>query len=365
VARILVITNLYPSAARPGFGTFVSARVDALKRAGAAVDVVAVFGGAAHRRVAQRYVLLAVRTLAAVLAGLIRGRRFTVVEAHIAYPTGLIAWPAARILRGRLVLFAHGADVVALPRRRASHRRLARFVLERADLLVANSAYLESEIRETFPRLRTTVVVEPPGIERAMFERARRSQRSGVLFVGRLTREKGADVLLSAMQQLARLEPAQHRLRIVGAGPEWEAFEAAMASGTLELTLLGEQPPAVVAAEMGAASIVVVPSVYPESLGLVAVEGLAAGAVVVASDLGGLRETIVDGLTGVQVRPGDAGDLLAGLVRALALAGDPARLAAMAPAVREVVDRHDIEAVASRAVARYRDSWAGALRPGS
>ena len=57
------------------------------------------------------------------------------------------------------------------------------------------------------------------------------------------------------------------------------------------------------------ADICVFPSIWPEPFGLVAVEAMAAGRPVIASNTGGLKQIVVNGETGFLVRPGDAGDL--------------------------------------------------------
>jgi glycosyltransferase involved in cell wall biosynthesis len=68
---------------------------------------------------------------------------------------------------------------------------------------------------------------------------------------------------------------------------------------------------------LGAADVLAVPSTRPEPLGLVALEGAAAGLPVVASDHGGVREAVRHGHTGLLVPPGSAG-ALAGALRSLA-----------------------------------------------
>src|SRR6476660_7868835 len=105
--RVLVISNLYPSPAHPAFGTFVEARVRALQGLGADVRVVANRDPAVHRRIVPKYASLAWSAGRAAAGDRLRGRRIDVVEAHIAYPTGLIARPIAWLLGAPLVLFAH------------------------------------------------------------------------------------------------------------------------------------------------------------------------------------------------------------------------------------------------------------------
>src|SRR6185369_3007481 len=70
------------------------------------------------------------------------------------------------------------------------------------------------------------------------------------------------------------------------------------------------------------AAVVVAPSIVPEGFGRVPVEAQAMGRPVIASDLGGFRETVMDGVTGLLVPPGDADKLAAALDAALKLSLD-------------------------------------------
>ena len=117
--RILVVTNLYPTRSHPAFGTFVGARVRALRRAGATVTVAAITDPTPHRNVARKYLRLALIGARSGLSARLQGQPFDVVEAHIAFPTGMVAWPIAALGGSRLSLFCHGSDVIVLPWRSA------------------------------------------------------------------------------------------------------------------------------------------------------------------------------------------------------------------------------------------------------
>ena len=105
---------------------------------------------------------------------------------------------------------------------------------------------------------------------------------------------------------------------------------------------------------MREAVVVAVPSTYPEGLGLVALEGMAAGALVVASDIGGLPESVVDGTTGWLVPPGDVPALSAALSEALALSeAASARRTAMLRDAWEAAQAQDVDAIAARTLDAY------------
>lgn len=129
-----------------------------------------------------------------------------------------------------------------------------------------------------------------------------------VLYVGRLSEEKGIRLLLSAWRLLRDPIP----LRIAGAGPLQE--EAAAEIRRMRQTgveLLGSLPPRRIIELMHRASFLVVPSICFENFPLAVAEAFACGLPVIASRIGSLTEIIADGATGLHVLPENAQDLAA------------------------------------------------------
>jgi glycosyltransferase involved in cell wall biosynthesis len=112
------------------------------------------------------------------------------------------------------------------------------------------------------------------------------SESGTVLFVGRLSSEKGVDGLVEAW---AQAETADLTLRIVGDGPLRAALEQRRVPG-VELT--GWLDPSRVSAELRSARALAVPSIWYEPFGLVLIEGMAAGLPIIASDIGGMPEVV-------------------------------------------------------------------------
>lgn len=351
-----MLSNLYPSVAHPAFGTFVAARVDALRAAGAQVDVVAVHDPAAGRRVLSKYASLSLRSAAYAIRRRVRGQQVDIVEAHIAFPTGLVAGPVAASLGAPLVLFAHGADVLEVPWRSRRHEALARRTYAAARLVIANSEFLAGRLRAAFPRIAERITVMSPGIEFARF--ARRSdppdQRAGLLYVGRLVAPKGCAVLFHA---IAALEPSSRPrpLTVIGDGPERVALQALARDLGLEVQFRGEAGRDAVADAMRAAAVVAVPSTYQEPLGLVALEAMAAGAIVIASAVGGLAGIVENGVNGLAVPPDDVAALAAAIGRGLAIAGDPETGARFRAAALKTAEAHDLGPVVQASLSMYAE----------
>lgn len=149
------------------------------------------------------------------------------------------------------------------------------------------------------------VVVKPNFVD---FEAPEPVPRSGLLFVGRLSMEKGIATLAEAMRALPDAS-----LRVVGDGPE-----AGLLDGVAGVTRLGSQPGEAVRAEMGRALALVVPSIWYENFPRTIVEAFACGLPVIASRIGALAEIGTDSKTGLLFEPGNARDLADKLAWALA-----------------------------------------------
>jgi glycosyltransferase involved in cell wall biosynthesis len=126
-------------------------------------------------------------------------------------------------------------------------------------------------------------------------------KRVGALFVGRLSEEKGLDVLLEAWKSLPDVP-----LRIAGDGPMREYLNARL---TPNVTYIGRLDAEAIKQEMSNAAMLVVPSTWYEGLPMTIVEAYAAGLPVIASRLGSLAEIVVDGETGFHFEPNSPSDL--------------------------------------------------------
>lgn len=136
-----------------------------------------------------------------------------------------------------------------------------------------------------------------------------------ILFVGDIRPEKGVTVLAKAVAELRRTLGNDTPLVVVG---ERMSTMIALPERTVEV---GKVPNEVVQQLWRKATVGVVPSVWPEPFGLVAIEAMAAGCPVIASDVGGLREILADG-RGTLVPAGDHHALATAIDELL---NDPAR----------------------------------------
>lgn len=198
-------------------------------------------------------------------------------------------------------------------------------------------------------------VVIPNGIDVDRFALARRPVPGRVVMVGRLAPPKRPDLAVEAITRVRRDHPGAE-LHLVGDGPGRADLERLVARlGAQEaVRLLGTRPD--VPAILSEASVVLLASDY-EGAPLSLLEGMAAGAPVVASRVAGIPELVVDGESGLLVEPGSAAALAAALGGLLA---DPSRSAAIGDAGRERVQaRYSRERMAAELTAVYESVLAG------
>lgn len=287
--KVLVLTTSYPRDSEDAAGRFVADAVRGAREAGVEVEVVSpesfphfgiAYGGgiAQNLRAAPWKLALVPGFLAAyALAARRAARGVDLVHAHW-IPSAI----AARATGKPYVLQVWGTDV-ELARRAPA---LVRPLLRGARLVLAASSFLAEEARALGAR---EVRVVPFGVD-VPAEVGEPAEPPHVLYVGRLSEEKGILEFLEATKGLPRV--------IVGDGP-----------------LRGRVPEAVgfvAPSELGAyyerAAVVCVPS-RREGYGMVAREAMAYGRPVVATRVGGLADAIEHDTTGLLVPPRDPAEL--------------------------------------------------------
>lgn len=163
-----------------------------------------------------------------------------------------------------------------------------------------------------------------------------------VLFLGRMTKLKGADLLIRAVAEASRRLGREIHLTIAGDGPQRASWEDLAKQLGVKAAFPGwvtgdEQVPL-----LRNVSLLAVPSVWPEPFGLVGLEAARFGVPAIAFDVGGIREWLSDGVNGYLV-PGRLPTFAAladGLVHALE---QPEQLAAMRRAARNVALKMSLE----------------------
>ncbi|WP_198162208.1 glycosyltransferase [Methylosinus sp. R-45379] len=160
-----------------------------------------------------------------------------------------------------------------------------------------------------------SIVIPNPYDDAVFFLLEDAKPRNSVVFVGRLIHAKGCHVLLQALAILDE-QGICVECTIIGDGPERERLQdLAYELNLSRLRFVGYLVGDLLADELRNHSVMAIPSIWPEPFGVVALEGIAAGCVAVASDVGGLPEALGD--CGLLVPPNNPRALADGLTVAM------------------------------------------------
>ncbi len=165
-----------------------------------------------------------------------------------------------------------------------------------------------------------------------------------IVFLGRLVSDKGPSLLLDALR-LLKVNELTPSGTFIGAGPELALLEHQVAELKLEeqIEFLGQKSGEELVRLLNRHRIMVVPSLWNEPFGIVALEGIACGCAVIGSEGGGLSDAI--GPCGITFRNGDVGGLCAALEKLLR---SPETIRQLIDASPQHLARHTVALVADR-----------------
>ncbi len=292
-------------------------------------------------RQADRYAAGLVRALRRRPPGLIEVHNRPDIAMHL----------AGRFPEIPVVLFLHN-DPQGMRHARTAAERQA--MLATLAMVAPVSAYIASRLPPA-----DSVTVFPNFVDLAGIPQTTRDAL--VLFAGRMVADKGADSFVEAcaraLPQLPGWRAAMIGADRFGADSPETPFLAALRprAAAAGVALLGWQPHDAVLAAMARASLIVVPSRWPEPFGLTALEAMACGTALLCAPSGGLAEVTAG--AAVPIDPEDPAGIAAELVR---LAHDRAARAGLGAAGRARAARFDLREAAARLVALRRsvlDAW--------
>jgi starch synthase len=397
--RIDVLTKEYPPEIYGGAGVHVAELVKALRRRSDVEARVHAFGGPRDEELTTSYPDLveladanaALKTLGVDLSMADGCAGTEVVHSHTWYAN--MAGHLASLLHGvPHVISAHSLEPLRpwkaeqLGGGYAVSSWVERTAYEAAAAVIAVSAAMRDDVLRCYPALdpaRVQVVhngidtddwspvVDPDRVRELGVD----PDRPSVVFVGRITRQKGLPLFLRAC---AALPPDVQIVLCAGAPDtpeieaEVEALAGSLAADRTGVVWIREMlPRRDVVTLLTAATVFACPSIY-EPLGIVNLEAMACETAVVATATGGIPEVVVDGETGLLVpieqaddgtgTPLDPDAYVAAFAEALtAVVSDPARAAVMGHAGRQrAIDAFSWASIADRTVAIYAEVVRGA-----
>jgi glycosyltransferase involved in cell wall biosynthesis len=243
--------------------------------------------------------------------------------------------------------FKHGrrevADLTFVGKLRYAYHRyidrpLYRLGLRNVDAIVTLSNYMHNLMEEE--GLKNIYV--PNGTTLFKYQSVEQKNiGTTLLYVGRLETYKGIDYLIKALPILLQKFPST-KLYIAGDGNERQSLKKLTDELHLEenVEFLGQLNRVELEAQYKQSTVVVMPSIWPEAFGKIGIEAMSVGRPVVATNVGGISDWLIDGENGFLVRPADSQALATAITR---LFSDSQLYLYMMKKARETVEKFDLE----------------------
>jgi D-inositol-3-phosphate glycosyltransferase len=309
-----------------------------------------------------------------------KGIHYDVIHSHYwmsGIAAGLLSnlWPGTPILQMFHTLGEMKNRVARSEEEREGAYRLdgERQVMRRVDRIVAATLAEQAQLEWLYKVNSSKVVIIPPGVDTCHFypippDEARQyiglpSDSRMVLFVGRIEPLKGLDTLIKAMSCLRCSDIGdQVYLVIIGGDPNGDSMKMTAEMTRIQelcdnlcmgklVVFLGKRGQDTLPYYYSAAEALVMPSHY-ESFGMVALEAMACGTPVIASQVGGLAFLVQDGLTGYHVPADDTDALCEKLTELL---GDESLRTKMGSAAAEYAQQYDWSKIAVQIMEVYQE----------
>ena len=304
--RVLLLSNMFPSAADPLFGIFVKNFKSELEKQGVAFPHPVLIHGKVRSSLKK-----AVRYLRHYCISIFR---FVTLQYDLVYVHYLshhipilllMAW-----LKGKsVVVNVHGSDIIELQKHKVLNN-LAGFVLKRIGLLVVPTSYFRDLVMEKYPFLKPENIFISPsgGIDGSKFYPKKPAESKQVLtlgFISRFIEEKGWKVFMQALVLLKK-QGIPFKALIAGKGPDEGAIiEYIRANGLQsDVAMLGLIKQEELLEVYNKLNLYIFPTYREaESLGLTGLEAMSCGTPVVASNISGPATYIESGVNGFLFEP--------------------------------------------------------------
>lgn len=363
--RWMFLSNMYPSSADPSYGAFVARSLEDLRAQDLDIrQVVVIHGRHAGWEKLRMYLSYFRRLLVAGCFGGVDAV-YTHYASHHCVPIALLKV----VLRKRLVLHIHGDDLaVRAGWSRTLNRTGQAWLVKHADLIVVPSQYFAELLQSIYPHVRPDRICVSPssGVDVTAFARHDAVANPGhwqstlsasqlnVGYVGRIDADKGWYLLTRAWEQLPDALRAKTHLHFWGGGQDLPLLQQQIERvGASNATYHGHVAPEEVPGAHRHFDFHVVPS-FRESLGLSAVEGMAAGHLVLCSAIRPLTDFTIDGQHALHFQVGDELALRDALVRASCLSAD--ELATISAAARHLSLTFNRPVIAARLATTIKET---------
>lgn len=316
--KILVVSNMFPSKAYPSYGVFVKNFCTQLETLGIDYSLAVMKKGSSKLSKLLGYVSFYARSFLCSLFG-----RYDLVYVHYASHSSPGVLLARKLRKFTIYTNCHGSDVIPQNPGQEKMQKNTRQLLALSEKIIVPSAFFKRVVSEKYciPDARIVVCASGGVDTQVFFPSDRRKPPFTVGFVSRIEPGKGWDVLLQAC---AKLQDRNFRLLMIGGGRDEALLRQTVQQLDLaeQTEILGALPQRELPDWLNQMDVFVFPTQLLESLGLVAVEAMACGVPVIASDHAAPADYVADGVNGYKFPVGDSNALAQALETFRALPED-------------------------------------------
>ncbi|MDM5154212.1 glycosyltransferase [Bacillus sp. DX1.1] len=316
--KILLISNMYPSADYPAYGIFVKKTADLLVEEGMELEPIVMYKQTALLQKALAYVCHYIKIMWKLLF-----YSYDIIYVHYASHNALPIL-LIKLLKRKIKVYTnvHGSDVIPETSIQRLLQPFVHLLLKHSAFIIVPSVYFQNIIREKY-RIATPIGVFPSGgINREIFYPAEAEfstlhlspQYRYIGYVGRIDYEKGWDDLVYSFSVLKRADALPFvKLIMVGNGKNKKELQKQIQSLAIQddVILFDFVSHETLCLLYNIFEVFVFPTRrIGESLGLVGLEAMSCGLPVIGSEIGGLTSYILDKENGLFFQPGDREDLI-------------------------------------------------------
>lgn len=300
--KLLVVSNMYPSKAYPSYGVFVKNFVGQLEELNVTYRLAVMHKARGKLQKLFGYAGFFLKSFLLSLFG-----SYDVVYVHYASHSSPGVLLARKLRKFTVYTNCHGSDVIPQNAGQEKMQKNTRQILKVSKKIVVPSEFFKTVVAEKYDLTAEKIYVcASGGVDTRLFRPDERKQPPFTIgYVSRIEPGKGWDVLLKAC---SRLTDQNYRLLMVGGGGQQQQLQDMIRQLGLEgcVEFAGAQPQELLPGYLNRMDVFVFPTELAESLGLVAIEAMACGCPVIASDFAAMTDYVKDGVNGYRFPVGDS-----------------------------------------------------------
>ena len=311
--KLLLISNMYPSAEDTSYGVFVKNFEQQVESQGLKIaDKVVIAGkGRNSFNKIRKYISFYYNIIYKGLTV-----QYDIIYAHYLTHCALPLLILKLFSSKPLVLNAHGDDVMATTATQKILQFLAKPLVVKSDMLVVPSNFFSNQVQRIFGISASKIFVSPSGgVDTSLFEKlpVKRSDKFVIGYMSRIEKGKGWRVFLKAVSKFKSdiQDPENLRIIVIGDGTEKQTMleEVERLELKSNITIKGRLKQVNLPLALNELDLMIFPTLLHESLGLAGLEAMSCGVPVIGSRIGGLSDYIEDNDNGFLFEPGNEHEL--------------------------------------------------------